>query len=241
MFENFPKKRAELPDKYKLIYAEHYKKNRNGGSKAASLSQKMESWMHKKISSDLSKTYLKTLEIGAGTLNHLKYENTLIYDIVEPFHELYANSADLKRVRNTYNSISEINDTEKYDRIISTATFEHLTELPFIVAKSCLLLNNNGCLRVAIPNEGTCLWKLAYELTTGIEFYFMYRLKYNILMHYEHVNTAQEIESVLYYFFGEVTQSSFGLSKHVAFYRFFECKQPDITKALNYIKTQEKI
>jgi hypothetical protein len=81
------------------------------------------------------------LEIGAGTLNQLKYEKKAIYDIVEPFEILYENSPELNRINKIYRDISEIND-EKYDRIISCACFEHILNLPEVVAKSCILLNN---------------------------------------------------------------------------------------------------
>lgn len=239
MFENYPKKRTELPQKYKDIYEEHYKKNRIGETKASSLSQKMESWLHKKVSADLTDYPQKTLEIGAGTLNHLKYEKISTYDIVEPFHELFSNSPDLKLINTVYNSIYEIKNSEQYNRIISIATFEHITDLPLVVAKSCLLMKKDGCLRVAIPNEGSLIWKLAYELTTGIEFKIMYNLKYSTLMNYEHVNTAREIEDILNYFFGSVKQSHFGLNKQLSFYRFFECTKPEITKAVNYIESQK--
>jgi hypothetical protein len=52
---------------------------------------------------------LSTLEIGAGTLNHLSYEpNILEYDIIEPFNQLYEDSNLLNRVRKIYSDIVEI-------------------------------------------------------------------------------------------------------------------------------------
>ena len=39
------------------------------------------------------------LEIGAGTLNHLKYEkNYSVYDIVELFKNLYQDSIEIKKL-----------------------------------------------------------------------------------------------------------------------------------------------
>lgn len=49
MFEQYPKIRTELPDRYKAIYEEHYKSNRAGNSKASGAAMRMESWMHRKI------------------------------------------------------------------------------------------------------------------------------------------------------------------------------------------------
>jgi hypothetical protein len=143
IFEEFPKKRTELPIEYQKIYEKHYTENRNGQTKMSFLSQKMESWLHKSVART-SSTNKKTLEIGAGTLNQLKYEKNTIYDIVEPFEALYKNSPELKRINKIYKDISEIRNDEKYDRIISCACFEHILNLPEVVARSCVLLNNTG-------------------------------------------------------------------------------------------------
>jgi hypothetical protein len=227
ILKKYPKQRIDLPKEFKQIYNKHYFQNREGKYKTTSISQKLESWMHKKIAEDVLKDSTKiTLEIGAGTLNQLQYENNQnIYDIVEPFRELYKDSNQLIRIRNIYSDIKEIKGI-KYDRITSIATFEHLLNLPDIVAKAVTLLKlEGGQLRVAIPNEGTFLWKLG-TFVTGYEFKKKYNLDYQTLMRYEHVNTADDIEEVLNYFFKEVKCSVFGISKNLAFYRFYVCKFP---------------
>jgi len=237
MFENFPKVRKPLPKAYQEIYESHYLKNREGETAATSVSQKMESWLHKKVAADLkNKSDQSTLEIGAGTLNQLRYENTKPYDIIEPFKALYEESPLLERVRNTYDDIKEIPIDLKYDRITSVATFEHIEDLPYVVAKSSLHLNTGGSLRVAIPNEGTILWTLGWKLTTGLEYKIKYGLDYSVLMNYEHVNNANEIEEVLKYFYKTVKHKVFGLSRGLAFYRFYECKDPDLEKVNEYLK-----
>jgi len=237
MFENYPKTRPILPENFQQIYNEHYKNNREGETTVSSLSQKMESWMHKKVAGDVKKELHKsTLEIGAGTLNQLMYEKTEPYDIIEPFIELYANSPYKKQIRNIYKDIDEIDLALKYDRITSIATFEHILDLPKVVAKSALLLNENGTLRVSIPNEGTILWELGWKFTAGIEFRLKYGLNYETLMKYEHVNTAAEIEKVLSYFFKKHRCSCFGLGKKIAFYRFYECSNPDIELAEKFLE-----
>jgi len=55
-------------------------------------------------------------------------------------------------------------------------------------------------------------------------------------MEYEHVNTAQEIEGVLKYFFSNVQYRVFGLSKKLSFYRFYHCEKPDTEKCLNFLE-----
>jgi hypothetical protein len=238
MFENYPKVRIDLPLEFKKIYADHYKKNREGQTSASSLSQKMESWLHRKVAKDVKGlTNKSTLEIGAGTLNQLMYEQTQPYDIIEPFTELYINSKFKDRVNKVYKDIDEIGDLDHYDRITSIATFEHIMDLPKVVAKTCTHLKENGTLRVSIPNEGTFLWKLGYQLTTGVEFKLRYGLDYSVLMNYEHVNTANEIEQVLKYFYGKVKCSVFGINRRIAFYRYYECSNPRVEAAQEYLKT----
>jgi len=54
-------------------------------------------------------------------------------------------------------------------------------------------------------------------------------------MRHEHVNTADEIEEVLAWFFRRLNSSCFGLGKKIALYRFYECTQPDIVRAKEYL------
>ncbi|MFH1296259.1 MAG: class I SAM-dependent methyltransferase [Bacteroidota bacterium] len=225
IIDRFPKKRIPLSEEYQKIYYQHYLNSREGRSKITSLVKKMESWMHKKVAEDVvseNKT-TATLEIGAGTLNHLKYEPLQNkYDIVEPFDELYKHSPLVNRIDNIYKDINDIQGIQ-YDRIISIATFEHVIDLPRLVAKAGSLLDKKcGKLRVAIPNEGTVLWNIGTKLT-GISFRKSYGLNYQTFMQYEHLNSADEIEQVLAFFFVTLKYSIFGINKQWAFYRFYEC------------------
>lgn len=238
MFEIYPKTRFPLSKEIQKIYKQHYKLNRDGDTTASGLAQKMERWLHRKVSSDVAFLHdKKTLEIGAGTLNQLKHEQSDCYDVVEPFKDLFIDSPELKKVRTIYQDIDEIDISNKYDRITSIATFEHITDLPKVIAKTCLLLESNGSLRTSIPNEGTFLWTLGWRMTTGLEFKLKYGLDYGNLMKHEHVNTAQEIEEVLNYFYAINKCTVFGLNKRIGLYRFYESRNPDTKKAVDYLKT----
>lgn len=140
LMKNYPKQRADLPPEYKAIYDQHYEENRNGTTKVSSLSQKMERWLHKKVAAT-SYPGARTLEIGAGTLNQLSYEHDGIYDIVEPYTSLFADSPNKVRIRNIYSDISAVPGEAVYDRITSVACFEHVCDLPDVVknAPSCWL------------------------------------------------------------------------------------------------------
>ncbi len=208
----FPKTKPDLPPEFRAVYETYYKKNRQGETAATSLSSRMEHWLHLKVAKDVKHSQggdPVTLEIGAGTLNQLPLEPHVgQYDIVEPFGELYRGSPHLHRIRKIYNDISDVPVTNRYDRITAVAAFEHILNLPEVVAKGVLLMSAKGSMRVSIPNEGTILWKLG-TLITGFEFKRMYGLDYQVLMHYEHVNTADEIEAVMKYFFRDVFDQRF--------------------------------
>jgi SAM-dependent methyltransferase len=228
ILSRFPKTRPELPVAFQKIYHEHYQNNRQGGTNASRLANTFEKWMHQKVAADLKNIRgdYETLEIGAGTLNHLAFENlNHPYDIVEPFTELYAHSDNLPLIRQIFADVNAIPTTNHYDRILSIATFEHLSDLPNMMAKVVQLLKPNGIARIAIPSEGGLLWKLAWQLSTGLEFRLKYHLDYGILMKHEHINTWQEINELLHYFFAEVKSYYFGPSANLSLYQFYECKK----------------
>lgn len=232
MFEKFPKKRTPLPESIQRIYADHYRENREGGSRAASLAQAMESWLHRQVARDVYGTTsddTTTLEIGAGTLNQLSFEPVVgPYDVIEPFTELYEGSAQLGRIRRVYSDVHQIPEGASYDRITSVAAFEHICDLPHVAARAGVLLAPGARLRVAIPSEGTPLWTLGWKLTTGLEFRLRHGVDYGILMRHEHVNTAKEIREVLEYFFRHVECSVLGLNRFLSLYQYYECSSPDL-------------
>lgn len=258
MFENFPKKRLPLSSEYIYIYDEHYKSNRNGTTAASSLSKKMENWLHHSVAKDRnSDLNEKTLEIGAGTLNQLDFEkNTGQYDIIEPFKLLYQDSLNLDKVNNIYNDIQDIITNLKlidnnqvniemlpsgfYDRIISSAVLEHLLDLPLVIAYSCILLKDNGVFSASIPSQGRFLWTMAYKLTTGLEFKLKYKLNYDVIMNYEHVNTQQEIITVCKYFFDSIDKKLFGITDELSLYTHLSCRKPNKEKAVDFINTRLK-
>lgn len=231
MLKDFPKERPSLPPEYQKIYEAHFRENREGRSRVSSVSRRLETWMHRAVAGDVAEIdpgiEVPTLEIGAGTLNHIPYERQIHpYDIVEPNTKLFRESPEFSRVRHAYDNIFAVEGEKLYRRIISIAVLEHLTDLPRVIARAGLLLNSEGSLRAGIPNEGTGLWRLGYLLTTGLEFRLRYGLDYCKIMLHEHVNTADEIEDVLHSFFDTVECKVLGLSKSVAFYRFYACQGP---------------
>ncbi|MEZ0239390.1 MAG: class I SAM-dependent methyltransferase [Chloroflexota bacterium] len=256
MVAGWPKSRPELPESYQRIYLEHSRQNRGGLYTTTSLSQRLEEWMHRRVAADVAAGAAgsatagskggafagapgqrpSTLEIGAGTLNQLRFEPAVgPYDIVEPYRELYDGSELLARVRRRYADIAEIDPAARYDRITSIAVFEHIPDLPPVVARAALLLADGGTLRVGIPNEGTILWRLG-TLVTGFEFKRRYGLDYQVLMRYEHVSTADEIEAVVRLYFGDMKRSVLGLNRRLAVYRYLEAREPLRSEAASALR-----
>jgi 2-polyprenyl-3-methyl-5-hydroxy-6-metoxy-1,4-benzoquinol methylase len=226
--KNFPKKKTKLAKKYLKIFNQVYKDNRDGKGLFNFLIAYLENWAHRTVSYRQNKKD-KILEIGGGTLNHLKYEKFYKdYEVVEPFKALYQNSKYKGKIKKFYTSIFNIKKLKKYDRIISIFAFEHITDLPKVVEKCKNLLNKKGILQVAIPCEGEAAFKLGWQLTTALSFKIKYGLDYSKIMEHEHVNTQEEIKVILNNFFTikKFKRSPFILPiKNFSFYCFFECEK----------------
>jgi hypothetical protein len=118
-----------------------------------------------------------------------------------------------------------------YDAILSIAVLEHLTDLPFMLARSGLLLCEGGTFRAGFPSEGGLLWGLAWRLTTGIEYRFRRGLDYGVIMRHEHLNTASEILALLGYFYEQVEIARFPLPlAHLSFYTTAIACRPHIDR-----------
>lgn len=221
----YPKQRPPLPPAYQRIYEREYKLNREGGSFVTSLSSRLEAWMHRRVADAPPD---EVLEIGAGTLNQLQYEAPQKrYDVVEPFAALFEGSPALARVGAIYPDIAQVPAGRRYGRITSVAVLEHLEDLPGIVARSALMLRDDGTFQAGIPTEGGLAWGLAWHLTTGVAYWLRNRLDYGVLMRHEHLNSAVEIEAVVRSFFAEVRISRFPLPfRHLSFYSYLEARHP---------------
>lgn len=226
LLQKFPKSQPPLPEAIKKIFEKEYKDNRDGKGIASKISSMLESWMHVQVAQKQAKN-LRVLELGAGTLNHLKHEESALktYDIVEPYKFLFEKSPLLNRVNSVYNSVHDISTDIKYDRIISIAVLEHVLDLPDLLRKSVQALEKNGVFQAGIPSEGGFLWKLAWRLSTGLSFRLRTGLDYGEIMRHEHVNNADEIITLVKHFFRDVKIKRFPLPlKHLSLYTYIEAK-----------------
>jgi hypothetical protein len=236
---SYPRIRPPLTSEHEKLYIQEYKKNREGDRRVDNLAQKIETWMHHQVVNHKSEDLL---ELGAGTLNHIKYENPdTVYDIVEPFTELYQNSPRLNQVRDIYCSLEEISQEKKYSRIISIATLEHMTNLPLEIARSAAHMRNNSIFQAGIPSEGGFLWWLGWRCTTGVSYWLRNRLDYGVLMRHEHVNKANEITAIVEYLFENVTIKRFPMPFHfLSLYTYLEATKPHMDRVEQLITSMKK-
>ena len=213
------------------------KRNRERVTFFTRISDKLESWMHRQVSSatHLSRGH-HLLEIGAGTLNHLKYEPTdVVYDVVEPTIEMYDDKIHHDRIRSFYTDIQQISDSVRYDRIVSIAALEHMIDLPRNVAKAALLLNQGGVFRAGIPSEGGFLWWLSWRLI-AVDLFMRTGHNWAEHMRNEHVNSAPEILTVVDHFFEYVTFRRFPIpTHHLSFYLAIDAQQPRHERCRDYL------
>ena len=216
LLQTYPRVRPPLSPAHQASYVEHYRANRSHRG-ISGVVMRLEAWMHRELARQPAETIL---EIGAGNLNHVPYHPAVrVYDVVEPFRELWEDSPHRHRVRTIFRDIAEVPVQSAYDLVLSVAVLEHLTDLPDIIARSALLLREGGKLCAAFPSEGGLLWGLAWRCTTGVVYRLKRGLDYGGIMRHEHVNRAREIVQVLRYFFGAVELTRFPLPwHHLSFY-----------------------
>jgi hypothetical protein len=226
LLASYPRLRSPLPPDHARTYVEHYRSNRSGKNGLSRIVLWLESWMHRVVARGVPDGNL--LEIGAGNLNHLSYHPAArAYDAVEPFRDLWQESPQRDRVRAMYDDIMDVEERPGYDCIISVAVLEHLTDLPFILARSALLLREGGSMRAGFPSEGGLLWGLAWRLTTGLKYRWDRGLDYGVIMRHEHVNTAAEILELIHYFYERVEVARFPLPlAHLSFYTAVIARSP---------------
>ena len=230
LLSSYPRSRPSLSVAHQSIYLDHYQENREGQSVLTRWKNKAEGWMHRRIAARQHGN--EVLEIGAGTLNHVEYEPPhLTYDAIEPFRQLWQTQPRRARLRNIYDQLDDLPKESRYDRIISVAVLEHLTELPRIIAAAALRLRQGGRFQAGIPSEGGLLWGLAWRFTTGVKFRLDTRLSYAQIMRHEHVNEAPEIMSLVHWLFNRVETERFPLSgHHASFYTVFEAWEPRLPR-----------
>ena len=199
LIRKYPKRRPPLNKKLKKIFDFEYKKNRTN-----LLSQLSESWLHYSIKGR-KEDFNTSLEIGAGTLNHIPYEKIerKKYDVIEPKKFLYKNNKNKVLINKFYNNLKVV-PNNNYDRIISCAVLEHLEDLPKYLYLSTKKLKKNGFQSHSIPCEGYPVWDIAWYLMSGISFKLRTGQNFKDVQNHEHINSYDEILSLINFFYKKV-------------------------------------
>jgi hypothetical protein len=238
VLEKFPKVREPLSRQTKKIFNKEYLNNRKN-----ILSQISESWMHLSIKGRNSKKIISSLEIGAGNLNHLKYEgakNLLNYSIIEPKKFLLKDNKDLKIVK-IYQNLNQVKKKSVH-RIISCAVLEHLTDLPKFLVLSSKCLKKKGYQSHSIPCEGYPLWHLAWNIVSGVPFKIRTGLDFREIQKHEHVNNYNEIIALIRYFYKEVKikfSYPFFLTPYLSLYANITFCNPNNKSINQYLKLKK--
>jgi len=229
LLESYPRRRPPLTPAHEAIFARQYRINREGSRVVEGLAQRLERWMHARVAQQRGGPIL---ELGAGTLNHLRYEPPdEAYDVVEPFHELFNGRPEAMRIRSFFDDVGDIPPERSYRRIISIAVLEHLTDLPRDVARAALRLQSDGVFQAGIPTEGGLLWWIGWRFSTGLSYRFRTGLDYGIVMRHEHVNQAPEILAIVRHLFGKVATRRFPFpGHHASFYTYVEARIPNFAR-----------
>ena len=225
LLASYPRPRPPLPPAQAAIYAEEYKKNRQGAGLMSRMAQGAEAWMHDRVAA--GGVAGPVLELGAGTLNHVPHESPFLnewgYDIVEPQAHLYEDSPHRGIVRDVYADISEVPADRRYARIVSVAVLEHVTDLPGVLEACKRLLLPGGLTQHGIPSEGGFLWGLGWRATTGLAYRLRTGHSYKTLMRHEHLSDSEEIIAVFRHVFPEATADRFPTQlRHGSLYCYLE-------------------
>lgn len=230
LIQKYPKKRGILPKELKKKYDKIYFNNRNNF-----LSQLSERWLHLSINDRKLKN--KTLEVGAGTLNHLKYETTKHYDVIEPKKFLYQNSIYKKLVNKFYKNISQTQNCY-YDRIISCSVLPNITDLPDYLYTSSIKIKKNGYQQHSIPCEGYPMWNITWFFFSGILFKLKYGYSFKYYQKHDHINNFDEIVSLIDFFYKkvEIKFSYPFFNKYLSFYANIKFSNPNKKNISKYKK-----
>jgi SAM-dependent methyltransferase len=161
--------------------------------------------------------FVKTLEIGAGLGEHLKYE-TLTEDQLRNYVAVETRENMASRLHDNWPKIqtyrgdcqARLNFPDGYfDRVVAINVLEHLPNLPAAIREMHRLCNKaTGVFSIVIPCEGGLAYALAREISAKRIFQKRYKRPYQIFIGREHINVPWEIMGELAPYF-ETAQSTY--------------------------------
>ncbi len=241
LLASYPRVRHGLPPELAAIYHDTYLSSREGRTVLYRITQMLEGWMHRRARRSAAPGQ-QVLELGAGTLNHLRWEPAAaVYDVVEPYKALYEGRPEATGVRKFYDDLRDVPIANRYERILSIATLEHVLDLPRLVAQAALRIAPDGKFLAGIPSEGGLLWGAAWRMSVGLSFRLRTGQNYGDLMRHEHVSGANEIVAVVSHFFDRCKVARFPTPLlHGSLYAFLECSGPRLDRCETHLSVSER-
>lgn len=171
-------------------------------------------------------SFFRTLEIGAGTGEHLEYEkltniqldNYVAVDIRENMIEVLRSR--FPQVKAIVGDCQERLDFEDghFDRILAIHVLEHLPNLPNAVKELHRLCDKgHGVLSIVIPCEGSIAYTFARRISAQRVFEKRYKQSYQWLIDREHINLPDEIFQELSPYFKRVSATYFPIPMNLEF------------------------
>lgn len=148
------------------------------------------------------------LEVGAHTLNHLRYESMEgAYDITGMSHDLPGGDPSRFQVRDSWENFPDVPHRAEYARVICVTELFHTPDLEGTIARAGLAIRPSGVFQAGIPGR-------AFSL-------FANRSR----------NTSLDIAAAVHYFFADVTIRRFPLPFHkLSAYGYIEARLPRLER-----------
>jgi len=144
----------------------------------------------------------RTLEIGAGIGGHLHYENLKIQD----YYCVDLRDNVVEELKRVFPQVkASVGDCQKrlefpdkfFNRIVAIHILEHLPNLPLAITEMRRLLADDGTIDVVIPCDPGFLYSLARKISAERLFRKRYGQDYNWFISREHINSPDEIITLL--------------------------------------------
>jgi SAM-dependent methyltransferase len=144
----------------------------------------------------------RTLEIGAGIGGHLPFEDLTAQDyyVIEYREEFCRRLEPLLPAGHVIcGSIEERQPLPdgSFDRIIAIHVLEHLRDLPRAIDEISRLLRPGGMFDVVLPTEGGLAYEVARKISAERLFRQRFHSDYTPIIRSEHVNTFDEVKTLL--------------------------------------------
>lgn len=155
--------------------------------------------------------FSKVLEVGAGTGEHLpfvkhKFETYTLSDLdpktLEVAKQKFANEnkSNLSFETQTGSQLKYPDNT--FDRLIATHVLEHIYQPHLVIKEWRRVLKDGGVISILIPTDPGVAWRLGRHLGPRKNA-IKKGIAYDYVMAREHVNSCNNLISLLYYYFPE--------------------------------------